>query len=228
MTKLSINEWPEKDRPREKLLQNGPEALTDAELLAILIGSGTPTMSAVDVMKIVLNACKDNLNTLGRMSADQLCAFPGIGPAKAVTILAACELGRRRASAKVAEQEKLNSAGAIYDYMKPLLAEKRVEEAWVLLLNHAYSLIKPVKLSSGGLTETAVDLRLIMKEAIKADATVIVLCHNHPSNNPRPSSNDDRLTKSVKQACDYLRFYFLDHVIICDGFYYSYREQGRL
>ena len=213
MKKVSIKDLPEDERPRERLLKFGAENLSDAELLAILIGSGTPKMSAVEVMKNVLAACKGNLNTLGRMSVDELTAFDGIGPAKAVTIIAACELGKRR---------------QIYEYMRTLIAEQQVEEAWALLLNQNFKLIKAVRVSHGGLTETAVDIRVVMKQALLCNATMLALCHNHPSNNPRPSTVDDRLTQNVKKACDYLRFYFLDHVIICDGAYYSYREKGRL
>lgn len=228
MKKVSIKDLPEDERPRERLLKYGPENLTDAELLAILIGSGTPKMSAVEVMKNVLAVCKGNLNTLGRMNVDELTAFDGIGPAKAVTIIAACELGKRRQRADLAEKKDMSSAANIYEYMRTLIAEQQVEEAWALLLNQNFKLIKAVRVSHGGLTETAVDIRVVMKQALLCNATMLALCHNHPSNNPRPSAADDRLTQNVKKACDYLRFYFLDHVIICDGAYYSYREKGRL
>ena len=222
MKKVSIKDLPEDERPRERLLKFGAENLSDAELLAILIGSGTPKMSAVEVMKNVLAACKGNLNTLGRMSVDELTAFDGIGPAKAVTIIAACELGKRRQRADMAEKKDMSSAANIYEYMRTLIAEQQVEEAWALLLNQNFKLIKAVRVSHGGL------IRVVMKQALLCNATMLALCHNHPSNNPRPSTVDDRLTQNVKKACDYLRFYFLDHVIICDGAYYSYREKGRL
>ena len=228
MKKVSIKDLPEDERPRERLLKFGAENLSDAELLAILIGSGTPKMSAVEVMKNVLAACKGNLNTLGRMSVDELTAFDGIGPAKAVTIIAACELGKRRQRADMAEKKDMSSAANIYEYMRTLIAEQQVEEAWALLLNQNFKLIKAVRVSHGGLTETAVDIRVVMKQALLCNATMLALCHNHPSNNPRPSTVDDRLTQNVKKACDYLRLYFLEHVIICDGAYYSYREKGRL
>ena len=228
MKKVSIKDLPEDERPRERLLKFGAENLSDAELLAILIGSGTPKMSAVEVMKNVLAACKGNLNTLGRMSVDELTAFDGIGPAKAVTIIAACELGKRRQRADMAEKKDMSSAANIYEYMRTLIAEQQVEEAWALLLNQNFKLIKAVRVSHGGLTETAVDIRAVMQQALLCNATMLALCHKHPSNNPRPSTVDDRLTQNVKKACDYLRFYFLDHVIICDGAYYSYREKGRL
>ncbi len=180
-TKLNINQWAEEDRPREKLRDSGAEILSNAELLAILIGSG-----------------------------------------------AACELGKRRQK-EVAEQRKdLGSATAIYEYVHPMMKDLDVEEAWIILMNQNYKLIRAQRISHGGITETAVDVRIIIKEAILSNATILALCHNHPSNNPTPSSDDDRLTQRVKKACETMRIYFLDHLIICDGQYYSYHERGRL
>lgn len=228
MEKLTITDWAEEDRPRERLLALGAEALSNAELLAILIGSGTPEQSAVDLMKTVLASCHNNLNTLGKMSISDLEAFKGIGPAKAITILAACELGKRRAREKAEEREDLGSATAVYNYMHPRMQDLDVEEFHILLMNQNFKLIRAVRISHGGLTETAVDIRVIMKEAILANATVMAVCHNHPSGNTRPSRQDDQLTERIRKACDIMRVYFLDHVIITDGAYYSYREQGRL
>lgn len=228
MDKLNINEWAEEDRPREKLMRLGADALSNAELLAILIGSGSTKETAVELMKRVLNECDNNLNTLGKMSINELCAFNGIGEAKAITILAACELGKRRAREKAAERPDLGSATAIYNYMHPRMQDLDTEEAWILLMNQNYKLLKAERLSHGGITETAVDVRIIMKEALLHNATIIALCHNHPSNNISPSRDDDLLTKRIKGACDIMRIYFLDHIIICDGIYYSYKEQGRL
>lgn len=226
--KLSINQWAEEDRPREKLMRLGAEALSNAELLAILIGSGSPKETAVELMKRVLNGCNNNLNTLGKRTIHELCQYNGIGEAKAITILAACELGKRRAVAKAEEREDLGSAAAIYEYMHPKMQDLDVEEAWVLLMNQNYKLIRAERLSHGGISETAVDVRLIIRDAVLQNATVVALCHNHPSNNARPSSDDDRLTQRVKKACELMRIYFLDHLIITDGAYYSYREKGRL
>lgn len=226
--KLNINQWAEEDRPREKLLANGPEALTDAELLAILIGSGTTKETAVDLMKRILFDCQNNLNTLGRRSIHELTAYKGIGEAKAVTIAAACELGRRRAATKVADREDMGSAVAIYDYMHPRIGELDTEESWVLLMNQRFRLIKAVRLSHGGLTETAVDVRLAIREAVLANATILALSHNHPSGSVLPSREDDRLTECFRKACDIMRLHFADHVIVADGSYYSYREQGKL
>jgi DNA repair protein RadC len=228
MNKLNINQWALEDRPREKMASLGAESLSDAELLAILIGSGSPQESAVDLMKRVLNDCRNNLNTLGKKSVQELCEYNGIGEAKAITILAACELGKRRQLEKAQERERINSAVAIYEHMHPLMQDLSTEEAWILLMNQDYKLIKTVRISRGGISETAVDVRIILKEALLCNATVLALCHNHPSNSIRPSNDDNHLTERVKRACDTMRIYLLDHVIITDGAYYSYREQGRL
>lgn len=228
MTKLSITDWAEEDRPRERLERLGPEALSNAELLAILIGSGTPQQSAVDLMKVVLASCHNNLNALGKMSIKDLEGFKGIGPAKAITILAACELGKRRAREKAEERLDMDSATAIYNYLHPRMQDLDVEEFYILLMNQNYKLIKSVRISHGGITETAVDIRIIMKEALLAGATILAVSHNHPSGNPHPSRPDDQLTDRIRKACDIMRIYFLDHVIVSDGAYYSYREKGRV
>lgn len=227
-TKLNINQWAEEDRPREKLMTLGAEALSNAELLAILIGSGSTKETAVELMKRILVDCHNNLNTLGKMSIQDLCQYNGIGEAKAITILAACELGKRRVREKAEERPQLSTATDIYNYMYTRTQDLDVEEAWIVLMNQNYRLIKTVRLSHGGLTETAVDVRVAMKEAIMANATVMVLCNNHPSNNPKPSKDDDRLTERMKKACELMRIHFLDHIILTDGMYYSYHEMGRL
>ena len=228
MDKLSINQWAEDDRPREKLMRLGAESLSNAELLAILVGSGSPQESAVDLMKRVLNDCNNNLNTLGKCSIAHLTAYNGIGPAKAVTVMAACELGKRRQMERAEVRPKLDSATAIYNYMHPKMQDLDVEEAWALLMNQGCNLIKAVRLSHGGISETAVDVRIILREALLANATVVAFCHNHPSNNNNPSKDDDRLTQLVNKACQTMRIHLLDHIIVTDGNYYSYREQGRL
>ena len=225
---LRISNWAEEDRPRRKLERLGAQALSNAELLAILIGSGSPRESAVDLMKRVLGDCNNNLNTLGKRSIHELTAYNGMGPAKAITILAACELGKRRQLEKAEEREDLGSATAIYNHMHPIMQDLDVEEAWVLLMNRNFKLIKRLRISHGGLSETAVDVRIIIKEALLNNATIIALCHNHPSNNPRPSTDDDRLTQKLKAAADIMRIHMADHVIITDGRYYSYREEGRM
>ena len=226
--KLNINQWAEEDRPREKLERLGAEALSNAELLAILVGSGSPHETAVDLMKRIMNDCNNNLSTLGKKTIADLCQYNGVGPAKAITILAACELGKRRQREKAEERRRMNTAPDIYDYMHTRMQDLDVEEAWVLLMNQNFRLIKTVRISHGGITETAVDIRIIMKEALLSNATVVALCHNHPSNNISPSKEDDRLTERVKKACDIMRLHLLDHIIVTDGAYYSYHEQGRL
>ncbi len=225
---LNINQWAEEDRPRERLATMGAEALTNAELLAILIGSGTPEKSAVDLMKEILADCGNNLNRLGKMSLRDLQCYKGMGPAKAVTVLAACELGKRRQAERPEERPVMGSAEAIYSLMRPKMQDLDVEEAWVLLMNQSFRLIRAMRISHGGISETAVDVRVILREALLANATVLALSHNHPSGNTRPSADDDRLTERVRRACDTMRIYFLDHVIVTDGAYYSYRDQGKI
>ena len=227
MKKLTINNWAEEDRPREKMASLGAEALSNAELLAILIGSGSTKESAVELMKRIMADCKNNLNTLGKMSIHELCQYNGIGEAKAITILAACELGKRRQMETPEERPDLGTATRIYNHMHPVMQDLDVEEFWVLLLNQHYRLIKKVRISHGGITETAVDIRIIMKEAVLSNCTILAVCHNHPSGNLKPSSQDDDLTKDIKRACKLMRIHFLDHVIITDGQYYSYHESGR-
>ena len=226
-SKLNINQWAEEDRPREKLAAQGAEALSNAELLAILIGSGNTDESAVELMKRILNSCNNSLNTLGKMSIRELMTFKGIGEAKAITILAACELGKRRQREQPEQRPELSTATRMYNYLHPRMQDLDVEEAWVLLMNQDFKLIKSLRLSHGGITETAVDVRLIIKEAVLCNATILALAHNHPSGSIRPSREDDRLTQSVKQACDVMRIHFADHIIVADGCYYSYHEQGK-
>ena len=226
--KLNINQWAEEDRPREKLERLGPQALSDAELLAILVGSGSPKEDAVSLMKRILNDCNKNLNTLGKLTIRDLCQYNGVGPAKAVTILAACELGKRRQQKKPEERPDLGTATRIYNHMHPLLQDSDLEEFWVLLLNQNYRLIREVCISHGGITEVSVDIRVIMREAVLSNTTILAVCHNHPSGNIKPSMYDDQLTQSLKKACDIMRIRFLDHVIVADGCYYSYHEEGKV
>ena len=180
-------------------------------------------------MKRVLKDCNNNLNTLGKKSIRELCQYNGIGEAKAITVLAACELGKRRQLEDAEARLDMGSATAIYNLMLPRMQDLDVEEAWIVLMNQHYRLIKdPIRISHGGISETAVDIRIIIKEALLANATILALCHNHPSNNIKPSREDDKLTERVKKACEVMRIHFLDHLIITDGHYYSYHEQGRL
>jgi DNA repair protein RadC len=227
MEKLTINKWAKEDRPREKMAELGTEALSNAELLAILIGKGSQKEDAVSLMKRILTDCKNNLNTLGKKTIRDLCTYNGIGEAKAITILAACELGKRRQQESPEERPKLNSATKIYNEMHPQMQDLDVEEFWILLLNQNHRLIKKVRISHGGITETAVDIRIIIREAVLANATILAVCHNHPSGNLTPSHADNELTKDIKRACELMRIHFMDHVIITDGQYYSYHELGK-
>ncbi len=226
--KLSIANWAEEDKPREKLERLGASALSNAELLAILIGSGSSEESAVDLMKRIMRDCDNSLNALGKMTIRELTAYKGVGLAKAVTILAACELGKRRAADKLGVRPDLGSSIAVYEYMHPRMQDLDVEEGWILLMNQNFKLIKAECVSHGGFTETAIDVRLVIKEALLNNATVLALCHNHPSSNAVPSRQDDQLTESVRQACRLMRIFFMDHVIVADGTYYSYHDKGRL
>lgn len=226
--KLNINQWAAEDRPRERLEKFGPQALSDAELLAILVGSGSTKEDAVTLMKRILADCNNNLNTLGKLNIHDLCRYNGVGPAKAITILAACELGKRRQAEKPQERPDVGTATLIYNYMHPKLQDLDVEEFWLLLMNQHYRLIKEVRIAHGGITEVSVDVRILMREALLANTTILAVCHNHPSGNLKPSSCDDQLTQSIKKACEVMRIHFLDHVIITDGNYFSYHEQGKL
>lgn len=226
MEKLNINQWAEEDRPREKMMALGPQALSDAELLAILIGSGSTKESAVDLMKRVLSDCRNNLNTLGKMTIRQLCEYKGIGEAKAITILAACELGKRRQQEKAEERPDVGTATLIYNHMHPTLQDKDVEEFWILLMNQNHRLIKKMCIAHGGISEVSVDIRIIIREAVLANATILAVCHNHPSGSLAPSRMDNDLTYSIQNACKLMRIRFLDHIIITDGAYYSYHEEG--
>jgi DNA repair protein RadC len=226
--KLNINQWAEEDRPREKMMAHGASVLTDAELLAILIGSGSSEETAVSLMRRVLAACGNNLNELGKLSLEQLCEFKGIGPAKAVTVMAACELGRRRKLAEVEERRVILTSRDIYDYFHSKLADLPIEEFWVMLLNNACKLMDARRVATGGITEVVADVRLVLREALLGRATSIVLCHNHPSGSIRPSRHDDLLTDRLRQACEVMNIRLLDHVIVTDGRFYSYADEGKV
>ena len=226
--RLSIKNWASTDRPSDKLQNMGVESLSDSELISILIGSGTQQYSAIDVAQHMLKKFDHNLNTLGKARFDELTDVEGVGTFTACKIQAAIELGKRRQKAAVGLKPTLSTATAIYEYMHPRMADLDVEEFWVMYLNQSYKLIKAMPISRGGLTETAVDIRVIMREAVLCNATIIALAHDHPSGNTHPSRQDDQLTKAIKDACQLMRIFLLDHVIICDGAYMSYREEGKL
>jgi len=224
--KLTIANWSPDDQPREKLRDKGPQTLTKAELLAILVGSGYPGVSAVELMQQILEHCNNNLNTLGKMSIRELTTFKGVGEAKAITILAACEFGKRRQMETAEERPDLGTATRIYNHMHPVLQDEDVEEFWLLLMNQNHRLIKKIRIARGGISEVSVDVRILIREAVLANATILAVCHNHPSGSLVPSRMDNDLTYSIQNACKLMRIRFLDHVIITDGAYYSYHEEG--
>ena len=226
--RLTITQWAEEDRPREKMILHGVSALSNAELLAILIGSGNTEESAVELMRKVLTDYRNNLNELGKASIDELCKYKGIGPAKAISILAASELGKRRKEEKVEGRVSILSSKDVYECFYSLMCDLPTEECWVLLLNQASKIIDKVKVSSGGLNAAAVDVRCILREALLKRASAIALCHNHPSGNIRPSREDDRLTQQVNQASQCMNIHLVDHVILTDGAFYSYADEGRI
>lgn len=227
--RLSINEWSEDNRPRERLLSAGAAALSNAELLAILIHSGTPKQNAVELMQEVLHTCGDSLDRLGSMSYEQLLAFKGIGPAKAVTILAACEFGRRRMKKDQSEKEVMDSSDKIYeDLLKGHFWDLTDEECWVVLLNQSLRLIDMEMVGKGGLTSVSADIRKILKMAIQKNATAIVLAHNHPSGNIKPSKEDDATTHNLKEACKVMSIRLIDHLIVGGERYYSYADEKRI
>ncbi|MDL2299428.1 DNA repair protein RadC [Bacteroides sp. OttesenSCG-928-E20] len=224
--KLNINQWAEEDRPREKMLQKGIDALSDAELLAILIGSGNKNETAVELMRRVLMSCDNNLNELGKWDHTNFSAFNGIGTAKSTTIMAALELGKRRKTQEVKERVQIVSSVNVYNIFHPLLCDAVQEEFWILLLNQAHKVIKSTRISTGGIDGTYADVRTILREALLERATAIVLCHNHPSGNPTPSINDRKLTTNIQQAAKTMNICLIDHVIVCDGKFYSFADEG--
>ena len=228
MNKLNINQWAAEDRPREKMMQKGAEALSDAELLAILIGSGNTEESAVALMQRVLSAASNDLNQLGKWEVHDFSRFKGFGPAKSITIMAALELGKRRRLQERPERAVIRSSRDIHDIFYPLLCDLAQEEFWVLLMNQAACVIDKARISRGGIDQTTADVRSILREALLQRATQIALIHNHPSGNPRPSPEDQRLTELVRKASQTMNIRLTDHVIITDWKYYSFTDEGLL
>ena len=220
-----INQWAEDDRPREKFLLKGKSTLSDSELLAILIGSGSRNESAVQLCQRIL-ASSENLNTLGKMSVSQLMQFKGIGEAKAISIAAALELGRRRRAEDAIELKKITSSKAVFDIMQPIIGELPHEEFWVLYLNNSNKVIYKAQLSKGGITGTVVDIRIIFKMAFEQNATGLILSHNHPSGKLIASEADLKITKRIKEAGQTLEIQVLDHLIITENGYLSFQDEG--
>jgi DNA repair protein RadC len=223
---LSISNWSEDDKPREKLMLKGKHALSDAQLIAILIGSGSRNESAVDLSKRILSSVENNLNALGKLSIAQLINFKGIGQAKAISIIAATELGRRRRAEEVTELIKITSSKIVFEIMQPIIGELPHEEFWILYLNNSNKVISKSQLSKGGIIGTLVDVRLVFKIALEIGATSLVLCHNHPSGSLIPSDADIQITKKIKLAGESLDIKVLDHIIITETRYYSFLDEG--
>jgi DNA repair protein radC len=227
--KLSITDLPLEDRPREKMMLRGINALSSAELLAILIGSGNKDETAVELSQRILNSAGNNLSNLGKYNLDDFVNnFKGIGPAKAITIMAALELGRRRKEDGVPDRPRITCSEDAYKLVRGGLIDLPYEVFKVILLNRANRIIDILHISQGGTASTIVDVKLVMKPAIQQLATGMILCHNHPSNNSRPSSSDDLLTTRIKEAASLLEMTLTDHIIVCEDDYYSYADEGRL
>lgn len=227
--RFGIKEWALEDRPREKMIDKGVEALSNAELLAILLGSGSQKESAVDLAKRILSHVENNLNELGKITISNLCnQFVGIGPAKAVIITAAMELGKRRRSSEVTKRLQITNSRDIYELFHSKLIDLSHEECWLLLMNNQHRIIDTIRISHGGVSETTVDPKIVLKHALEKLASAIVLCHNHPSGNPHPSSCDDKITNKLRNACQNLDIQFTDHVIFSDNSYYSYADEGKI
>ena len=222
----NILSWAEEDRPREKLLLKGKCALSDAELIAILIGSGTRELSAVALSKLILQSVNNNLNELAKLSINDLIKFKGIGDAKAISIAAALELGRRRKESEVLKKPKVGSSADVYEAIRPYLMDLQHEQFWVLLLNRANEIIRPQQISIGGVSGTIADPKMIFKAAIEYLASAIILVHNHPSGNLTPSQADKDLTRKVKEAGRTLDIPVLDHLIFSDNGYFSFTDEG--
>ena len=224
----NIQSWAEEDRPREKLILKGKAALSEAELIAILINSGTVDLTAVDVAKIILKSVNHNLNDLARLSIKDLSKFRGIGEAKAISVIAALELGRRRKEQDRPIRAKVTCSRDAYNEMIPHLSDKPHEEFWILLTNRANEILRPVQISSGGISGTVADPKLIFKQAIEYLASSIILFHNHPSGNLTPSQADKDLTRKLRDAGRILDIPVLDHLIFTDKAYYSFADEGIL
>ena len=225
---FSIKKWSQDDRPREKLRDKGMTALSDAELIAILIGSGNREESAVDLCKRILGSVDYNLNALGKLTLKQLMAFKGIGEAKAISIVAALELGRRRRGEEALIQHKITSSHSVFELMQPIIGELPHEEFWIIYLNNANKVIKKQQLSKGGITGTLVDVRLVLKTALELAAVSLILIHNHPSGSLKPSTADKNLTQKLNLSAQSLDIKVLDHLIITEKAYFSFADENLL
>lgn len=222
----ALTTWAVEERPREKVMANGVQYLSDSELLAILIGSGTKNITAVELARLILKGAGNNLQQLGRQSISDLIRIKGVGPAKAITILAAMELGRRRSGMQHPEKIPVKSSETVFSLFHPLMGDLEHEEFWLLMLNRANRVLGRYKVSQGGLSGTVIDTRIILKKALDNLASSIIVCHNHPSGNNQPSDADVKITEKLKKAAEMLEIKLLDHVIIADKSYFSFADEG--
>ena len=225
---LPISCWAAEDIPSNKAVNLGFDSLSNSELLSIIIGSGTTDENAIELCRKVLVANNNSLKKLGKMRFSDLTGINGIGRIKASKILASIEIGRRMNQETPEDLPDISTATRIYNYMYPRIGDRDCEEFWALYMNQHYRLVQAKRISVGGISETAVDIRVIIREAVLCNATCLAVCHNHPSGKVSPSTYDDNLTISIKRACEVMRLFFMDHVIVVDGMYYSYHELGRL
>jgi DNA repair protein RadC len=225
-TSHALTTWAVEERPREKVMANGIQYLSDAELLAILLGSGTKNQTAVELARTILKGAGNSLQELGRQNIRELVRTKGVGPAKAITLLAAMELGRRRAGMQHAEKLPVKSSQTVFKLFHPLLGDLDHEEFWLLMLNRANRVLGRYKVSQGGLSGTVIDTRIILKKALDNLASSIIVCHNHPSGNMQPSEADVKITGKLKKAAEMLEIKLLDHVIIADKSYFSFADEG--
>ncbi len=225
---LKIKDWAEEDRPREKLLLKGINSLSDAEILAILIGSGSKNETAVDLAKKILSRVNNNLHELGKLSINELIKNKGIGEAKAITIIAALEIGRRRKLSDILSRKQINKSRDVFEIFHPILSDLPHEEFWILLLNRSNKVISKIKISQGGITGTVIDIKMIIKNALEKLASSIILCHNHPSGNITASNADNDITNKLVEASKLFEIQVLDHIIIGDNKYYSYADNNKI
>ncbi|MCX6223067.1 MAG: DNA repair protein RadC [Bacteroidia bacterium] len=226
--KVGIKAWAVEDRPREKLISRGLSALTDAELIAILISSGNSRESAVELSRRIMDSIHHNLNELGKLNCDELKKFRGIGQAKAITLIAAMELGRRRNQSEALDNGQIKGSRDAADYLRPEIGDLAYEEFWVLFLNRQNKVIDKRKLSQGGMTGTVIDVRMVLKLALEKHATSMILCHNHPSGNLDPSEADKKITKQMKEAAALMEIPVIDHLIVTQAGYFSFADEGLL
>lgn len=228
MDYISIKNWAADDQPREKLMAKGVQSLSDAELLAIIIRSGTREISAVELARKILALSENNLTLLGKKTVSDLIKIKGIGKAKAIGLVAAFELGRRRNQSELINRFQVTSSKEVFQYMQPILSDLEHEEFWVLYLNRSNRIIESYKLSKGGISGTVIDIRLILKKALEVLSSSLIICHNHPSGNRDPSENDRTITEKLKTAANLMDIKLLDHIIVSDNSYFSFADEGLL